>query len=313
MFNHCNCLSDENFSADDDVNGDDVGVEKECDYDKNVTRLYHSIETRAWIPVLEFLQTGKWPDAMIALLMHTDHHRPPAKQVRIWVTKYDPLHNVKWSQLPIHAAIRYGAPKKIIETLLELYPFSVRISNDRKRLPLHLAMKFGAPDTIVNVLLQAYPEGLFEKCDRGEYPYEVQGAPRTEYMSTLRLVVKATTSRNQQQHMYTQIDQNLQDEVEKNKFVQEITDVRYQLQQLQIVNKMLEEDLITKQYQYPQRHQPSYQHGTTNNTDEATVDTDGAIVEEEVDTFISMLEGRDPKSRSSSERRPIIAATVQKQ
>mmetsp|Transcript_42172 Transcript_42172/g.48704 ORF Transcript_42172/g.48704 Transcript_42172/m.48704 type:complete len:354 (-) Transcript_42172:23-1084(-) len=176
----------------------------ECDYDKNATKLYEAIEMKDWISVYEFLETGRWSSMMI--LSYSDN-LSPEKQTRTWITRFEPDGTVRWSQLPLHAAIIFGAPKRVMNALIQLYPLSIRCTDDRNMLPLHLAFRVGAEDNIVNLVLGSFPEGLFTKNDRGKYPYEVEASrpyevagPRMEFISSIQHIIESTSSMQQQMH-----------------------------------------------------------------------------------------------------------------
>lgn len=158
----------------------------ECDYDKDATTLYQAIESEAWIPVLEFLETGKWEH------MFRSDPNPPSRQAQTWVTRFE-NGKVRWSLLPIHLALIKSAPPKIIISLLELHPLGAKSVDDQGSLPLHLAFKHGASDLILIDLIQRFPAALFTKDTRGRVPTDIDGAKK-ERTALLRAVVKATTS-----------------------------------------------------------------------------------------------------------------------
>eukprot|EP00536_Pseudo-nitzschia_multiseries_P016437 jgi/Psemu1/221364/e_gw1.1116.8.1 len=137
----------------------------ECDYDKNVTNLYRNIETKAWSSVECFFETGKW-----AYIHFTKDALSPSEQARTWVTRFESNGKVRWSQLPLHAAIIFGAPKGIVEFLIELYPLSARCTDDQGMLPLHLAFRAGSNDGIMNLLIKGFPEALVTQNQRGLLP-----------------------------------------------------------------------------------------------------------------------------------------------
>lgn len=152
----------------------------ECDYEKNCTNLYKRIEVGEWDIIAIFLDTGYWPSHFYPDSM------TPAEQARTWVTRMDVdgppeqppaqgnpalmgsdatlcslvVPKIKWSQLPLHLAIVVDAPLGIVRRLVNLYPASIRCTDDEHMLPLHLALRHSAPDVIVDFLLQAFPEAV---------------------------------------------------------------------------------------------------------------------------------------------------------
>jgi hypothetical protein len=168
----------------------------ECDYDKNPSSLYQAMESKAWVPTLEFFETGKWQSS---LLFSGEDPLPPERQARTWVTRFESDGKVRWSQLPLHAALIFGAPFKIIATLVTLYPQGVRCTDDQHMLPLHLAMKFGAEDTVVRLLIEHFPQSLFTKDIRGRLPTQMDG-PRKDRTIIMDEIVNVTTKTLQKKH-----------------------------------------------------------------------------------------------------------------
>lgn len=181
----------------------------ECDYDSDVTNLYQAIEGEAWVPVLQYLETGKWEH------MYGKDPQSPERQSRTWVTRFEPDGTVRWSQLPLHAAIIFGAPKKIITSLINLYPAGVRCTDDQQMLPLHLAFRFGAEDSVIALVLERFPEAFFTKNVRGRIPTDVEG-PRMELISMMNQVIRLTTEHATSKHhskLYKQKIADLNDDL----------------------------------------------------------------------------------------------------
>ena len=188
----------------------------ECDYDKGATTLYQAIESQAWVPVLNFLETGKWDH------MFRKDPKPPARQVQTWVTRFETDGSVRWSHLPIHAAIIFKAPRKIIATLLDMYGIGARCTDDQQMLPIHLAFKHGADDSIVTLLLQRFPEGLFTKNVRGRVPTDIEG-PNKEKMEMIRAIVKVTTESvsTKQSEFYQEKSRDIEEDLQLQKRLNE--------------------------------------------------------------------------------------------
>ena len=179
------CIPDETFLA----NPPETSLE--CDYDKNVTNLYDAIEKGAWDSIMSFLTSQKW-----SFVSFQNDPQCPEAQVRTWVTRFDQNGHVRWSQLPLHAAIIFHAPQSIVEALIELYPLSVQCTDDQRMLPLHLAVRVGANDGIMNLLIQSFPGALQAKNQSGRLPYYVDGSNvRKDYTETMQQIVKHTTQR----------------------------------------------------------------------------------------------------------------------
>lgn len=142
----------------------------ECDYDTSLTPLYEAIEERAWIAVNQFLHSGYWPESLFTDPMS------PELQARTWVTRYetrpDGSKKVRWSQLPIHAAVIFGAPSVVIQQLVEAFPQSVRCTDDHRMLPLHLAFRHGSDDSVLALFLEEFPEAVNVRGYKGRLPVE---------------------------------------------------------------------------------------------------------------------------------------------
>lgn len=143
----------------------------ECDYDKNPTNLFKAIESRKWETVEHFLLSGSW---------RREYH--PSKelttpQVCTWVTKYETSIDGndeygRWTQLPIHAALTFGAPDRVIKLLIKICPGSARCADDQRMVPLHLAFRHGASDESIGTLLDVFPEAIGVSDFEGHTPVE---------------------------------------------------------------------------------------------------------------------------------------------
>lgn len=113
----------------------------ECTYEK-CTPLFRRVEHAEWADVVAFLDTGYWPGDFFVDSIS------PEEQAKTWVYRFhdtpdeDGKRKLRWSQLPLHLALVLKAPFPVIQKLLEIYPESVRCTDDQKMLPLHLASMF---------------------------------------------------------------------------------------------------------------------------------------------------------------------------
>jgi len=165
----------------------------ECDYDTNLTPLYEAIEERAWIAVNQFLHTGYWPESFFPDPMS------PEDQARTWVTRYeqrpDGTKKVRWSQLPIHAAVIFGAPSVVIQQLVEAFPQSVRCTDDHRMLPLHLAFRHGSDDSVLALFLEEFPEAVNVRGYKGRLPVEcAQKGPNPERGAIIQTILQKNQS-----------------------------------------------------------------------------------------------------------------------
>jgi hypothetical protein len=186
----------------------------ECDYDKNVTNLYEAIEKGAFESVLAFLTTEKW-----SLLTFTKDVLSPESQARTWVTRFHPNGKVRWSQLPLHAAIIFRAPMNVVKALIDLYPLSVQCTDDQRMLPLHLAIRVGAKDSIMNLLIKCFPNALVTENQHGKVPYAIMGRDvRTNYTESVQQIVKYITRKVtvSQQESSQEKTEDLEDAMDKH-------------------------------------------------------------------------------------------------
>jgi hypothetical protein len=187
----------------------------ECDYDKNPSKMYRSMEKQEWSEVLDFMIEGTWPGTGFSKLFPEMDPMSPRKQARMWVTRFEIDGRVQWSQIPLHAAMIYGAPYLVVERLIELYPEGIRCTDDQGMLPLHLAIQHSSNANVLRLLLEKFPEGMFAKDNEDRGPFQVKKDERTKILT---IVTKYTTQRIQTE--YTQIKDKQLQEVYNNLLIQ---------------------------------------------------------------------------------------------
>lgn len=147
----------------------------ECDYDATCTKLYKMIENKKWEEIAHFLETGKWyyDTSFITSVIFGAGPDPRFIESRTWVTALDEMGNVRWCQLPLHAAITFQAPFDLITKLIEIYPESIRCADDQDMLPLHYAFRFGSEDNVLAHLLEEFPHAIKKEALRGRLPLDM--------------------------------------------------------------------------------------------------------------------------------------------
>lgn len=165
----------------------------ECDYDENLSPLYEAIEERAWIAVNQFLHSGYWPESFFP------DNMAPEDQARTWVTRYemrpDGTKKVRWSQLPIHAAVIFGAPSVVIQQLVEAFPQSIRCTDDHRMLPLHLAFRHGSDDSVLALFLEEFPEAVNVRGYKGRLPVDCANkGPNPERGAIIQTILQKNQS-----------------------------------------------------------------------------------------------------------------------
>jgi len=164
---------------DDDSNAeasaDQEGRILECDYETTCTKLYKMIEGKQWEEIIYFLETGKWyfDTSFFTSLIFGPGPDSRFVESRTWVTALDEMGNVRWCQLPLHAAITFQAPFDVITKLVEVYPESIRCADDQDMLPLHYAFRFGSEDNVLSYILEEFPQALKKKALRDRLPLDM--------------------------------------------------------------------------------------------------------------------------------------------
>jgi hypothetical protein len=127
-----------------------------CDYDASPTTLY------------SLLEASDWRLAVTRCKTHPN-------EVRTWVVRRDrETTQVRWTLLPIHAAVIFQSPNYVVEVLIEKYLGAVSRRDDQGMLPLHLAFRHNqGNEDLMHLLLSHYPKALHVKDHRGRTPLEL--------------------------------------------------------------------------------------------------------------------------------------------
>ena len=120
-------------------------------YGKNTTQLYQYIETKKWDDVLRRIQWSK-------------------QEVSKWVFRLEKNGSLRWKLLPLHAAIIYSAPMKVIQALLDIFPEAANRKDDAGMLAIHLAFRSDSSQDIIDAILKVNPEGIRVKDKHGNLP-----------------------------------------------------------------------------------------------------------------------------------------------
>ena len=114
----------------------DPDKELKVDYDANPTLLYKFIEYKDWDEALQRCAVAP-------------------EEARTWVIRYEDYNDsdelteaddyehkvIRWQMLPIHVAIVFNAPVKLVTAILQAYPVAINKTDDRKMLPIHLSCR----------------------------------------------------------------------------------------------------------------------------------------------------------------------------
>ena len=93
-------------------------------YDTNPTELYILIENQNWEAALE--RITNYPI-----------------ESKVWVFRIDTeTKKLRWKMLPLHAAIIFNGNDAVIDALIESFPDSVKMCDDRNMLPVRMKNLF---------------------------------------------------------------------------------------------------------------------------------------------------------------------------
>ena len=222
----------------------DIKSSIECDYDINPTGLYQALERKEWKSAMDFMVEGTWRQGPFMILFPGKDTIPPEKQASMWVTRFEKDGSVRWSQIPLHAAITFGAPMALVQKLIHLYPLSVRCTDDQGMLPLHLAFKFSSDVCILRLLLEEFQEGLLAKDIKGRIPTQVRSDERSKIIEQ----VINFMSKRIENDMKTYKDKELE-QVKKNWLIQKTINEKLQVESSIVAKELKESKLQIREYQ----------------------------------------------------------------
>jgi hypothetical protein len=129
-----------------------------CDYDSAPSTLYSLLEASHWTLAATRCKTHP-------------------SEVRTWVVRRDrETNDIRWTLLPLHAAVIFQSPTSVVEVILEHYPQGASRPDDQGMLPLHLAFRHKKQqhdEQLLEVLLTRYPEAVRATDVRGRTPIDL--------------------------------------------------------------------------------------------------------------------------------------------
>jgi hypothetical protein len=137
----------------------------------------HIIESSS----METLTAERHPEGLLAPLYRQD-----------WKTALTViLHSPHWTKrvhpvldLPLHVAIRKGAPVEVVTALLETYPDATTIPNYYfNNLPCHLACCHGISSEGMKMLLRCYPDAADVANNNGQTPMQFLNACKWDFFA----------------------------------------------------------------------------------------------------------------------------------
>jgi hypothetical protein len=144
----------------------------ECDYDQNPTVLYQAIEAKQWDYAVSLItnKINNVDDDDNYDNDNDDNDNDEEEPSATWVVRKEVNGKLRWRLLPLHAAVIFGSPLKLVELLLLDYPHAAQCKDDRGMLPLHLAFRNEACWDIIEELLTVYPLAVFMTDRKGRTP-----------------------------------------------------------------------------------------------------------------------------------------------
>lgn len=130
-------------------------------------KLFQTIQRKNWQAVLYFLRTGSFSFSMMGGDMQAVQ-----VQAQTWVSKRDESGKELWRQLPLHAAVCFGAPATVVDKLITVYPEALKSPDCHGNLPLHLGFIFDASDEVMALMMKAYPAALHVMNSQGFQPIQ---------------------------------------------------------------------------------------------------------------------------------------------
>ena len=123
----------------------------ECDYDTNPTELYLAVQLKDWEAAVE-------------------RAAAVSQEASTWVSRKEADGKLRWRLLPLHGAIIFGAPVRVVSALLVAFSQGAACMDDQGLLPLHLALRNGCDENVFKLLLAAYPQSIDVRDRKGRTP-----------------------------------------------------------------------------------------------------------------------------------------------
>lgn len=125
------------------------------DYDVKPTELYQAIEAK------------EWDFALVKL-------KEDPEQASVWIIRKESnnTEKIRWKMLPMHAAVIFKAPAKLIKALIAAFPPCIKMVDDIGMTPLHHGMKEGMDDEVMDILISNHPHALIDRDTKGMTPLD---------------------------------------------------------------------------------------------------------------------------------------------
>ena len=149
----------------------------ECDYDRTPTLLYKTIEKRDWDELVRLFEAAEEEsddedeDDDMPSPENGGKPRSVVQEASVWVVRKEKDGRLRWRLLPLHAALIFDAPLKVVDALIRVFPLGATLKDDQGMLPLHLACRNTPPNfEVMEELLTAHPAAVYVKDRKGRTP-----------------------------------------------------------------------------------------------------------------------------------------------
>lgn len=190
IFEVCHCCGADDQVRDDEDDEDDLACRASASIlhadplasnHLESTPLFDAIQRMDWDAVDSLLESGFITQSPFQSDEQEGSPIAAAEdQVETWIVCDNDEGHLIWRQLPIHAAICYGAPIETIKELVGVYPAGVCCADAEGNLPIHLAVKFNRSHKVLLELLRSFPDTFHAQNCKGRTPLEMGDIDKEE-------------------------------------------------------------------------------------------------------------------------------------
>mmetsp|Transcript_30268 Transcript_30268/g.35222 ORF Transcript_30268/g.35222 Transcript_30268/m.35222 type:complete len:655 (-) Transcript_30268:295-2259(-) len=145
----------------------DSNAGKEVNYDVSPTPLYKFIEGKEWNEALK--RCNDTPEEAKVWVYRLEENQSNEENTVQGTEKP----NIRWRMLPIHVAVIFNAPIKLITGLYEANPDGIELPDDRKMLPLHLACRVVSNVNVAQFFIFKSQSSLHATDYKGRTPLDI--------------------------------------------------------------------------------------------------------------------------------------------
>jgi hypothetical protein len=139
----------------------------EVNYDVNPTLLYKFIEYKDWDESLDRIKDA--PEESKVWVYRVEDYNVEDENTIVTQQKL----NIRWRMLPLHVAIIFNAPIKVVMALYKSNPEGIMECDDRKMLPIHLACRVVSNVSVAQFLIYKSSKSLHALDYKGRTPLDI--------------------------------------------------------------------------------------------------------------------------------------------